>query len=59
MIEAKTTNLRTNEIDAIHRANVLYWRGGQEQSREARTEYKLRQVRLQEMRELQLAQRLS
>jgi hypothetical protein len=56
MIEAKPTNPQTEEIASLHFANVLYWRKGQEQSREARAEYQRRQDRLLEIRKLQLAQ---
>jgi hypothetical protein len=56
MIEAKPTNPQTEEIASLHFANVLYWRKGQEQSREARAEYQRRQDRLLEIRKLQLDQ---
>ena len=38
------------EIDRIRSADVRYWNGGQEQSREARAEYHRRQDRLEEIR---------
>jgi hypothetical protein len=38
------------EIDRIRSADVLYWRRGQEQSRDARAEYHRRQDRLEEIR---------
>ncbi len=44
------------EIDRIGSADVQYWNGGQEQSREARTEYHRRQDRLEEIRKRRLAE---
>jgi hypothetical protein len=56
MIERKLTNPKADEIASLHHANVLYWREGAMQSREARAEYQRRQDRLREIRALQLAQ---
>jgi hypothetical protein len=56
MIEAKVTNPKADEVASLHYANVLYWRGGAVQSREARAEYQRRQDRLREIRAFQLAQ---
>jgi hypothetical protein len=47
------------EIDRIRSADVLYWRRGQEQSRDARAEYHRRQDRLGEIRAGQLAEFVS
>ena len=44
-----TTVMTLEEIDCIGSADVQYWNGGQEQSREARTEYHGRQDRLEEI----------
>ena len=48
MTETKIALLR-EEIDAIHFANVLYWRHSTEHSREAIAEYEWRQRRLREI----------
>jgi hypothetical protein len=56
MIEGKLTNPKADEIALLHHANVLYWREGEMQSREAKAEYQRRQDRLREIRALQLAQ---
>ena len=63
MIEAKPTTPKADEIASLHdevaslhHADVLYWREGAMQSREARAEYQRRQDRLRELRALQLAQ---
>jgi hypothetical protein len=56
MIEGKLTKPKADEIALLHHANVLYWREGEMQSREAKAEYQGRQDRLQEIRALQLAQ---
>jgi hypothetical protein len=56
MIEAKPTNPKADEVASLHYANVLYWREGAMQSREAKAEYQRRQDRLREIRALQLAQ---
>ena len=56
MIEGKRTNPKADEVASLHYANVLYWREGTVQSREARAEYQRRQDRLREIRALQLAQ---
>jgi hypothetical protein len=56
MIDGKLTNLKADEIAFLHHANVLYWREGAMQSREAKAEYQRRQERLREIRALQLAQ---
>jgi hypothetical protein len=47
------------EIDRIRSADVLYWRRGQEQSRDARAEYHRRQDRLEEIRAGRLAEFVS
>jgi hypothetical protein len=51
---AKITALRA-ELDAIHRANSLYWRDPAAQSRKARAKYHGRLDRLEEIRK-ELAQ---
>jgi hypothetical protein len=56
MIDGKLTNPTADEIAFLHHANVLYWREGAMQSREAKAEYQRRQDRLREIRALQLAQ---
>ena len=56
MIEAKLTNPKADEIASLQYANVLYWREGEMQSREAKAEYQRRQDRLREIRALQLTQ---
>jgi hypothetical protein len=38
------------EFDCIRSADVLYWKRGQEQGREARAEYQRRQDRMEEIR---------
>ena len=52
MNEAKVTTLREaiDTIDTIHLANIIYWREGKEQSREAKGEYSRRLDRLREIR---------
>jgi hypothetical protein len=49
--------LRTSydEMDAIHYANSLFWKQGNDPTRAARAEYQERQERLEQIRE-QLAQ---
>jgi hypothetical protein len=63
MIEGKSTNPKADEIASLldevaslHYADVLYWRDGAMQSRDAKAEYQRRQDRLRELRALQLAQ---
>jgi hypothetical protein len=56
MIETKITTSRIEEIDSLHFANILYWREGNEHSREARAEYQRRNDRLQEIRAAQRAE---
>jgi hypothetical protein len=48
MSETKIALLR-EEMNAIHFANVLYWRHSREHSREATAEYDQRQRRLREI----------
>ena len=50
MINGKHTNPKADEIAFLHHANVLYWREGAMQSREAKAEYQRRQDRLREIR---------
>jgi hypothetical protein len=38
------------QLDAIHFANMLYWKNGATSSREARAEYQFRQDRVEEIR---------
>jgi hypothetical protein len=47
--KARTKELH-EEMDAIHRANVLYWKQGELHDRAARAEHERRQKRLDEIR---------
>jgi hypothetical protein len=40
----------SEEIDAIHAADLLYWQAGKLQTRAERAEYQLRQERLEKIR---------
>jgi hypothetical protein len=56
MIKVKYRNPSFDEIDSLHFANVLYWRQGTKQSREAKAQYQRRQDRLRDIRALRLSQ---
>ena len=56
MSETKLMSPKADEIASLQYANVLYWREGEKQSREAKAEYQRRQNRLREIRAIQLAQ---
>ena len=49
MSEAEIAALK-EEIESIHFADALYWKCGQDRSREVGEEYQRRQNRLQEIR---------
>jgi len=48
--EGKRIAALHGEIHSIHRANMLFWRKGKSQSRDARAEHARRQIRLQTIR---------
>jgi len=47
--KARTASLN-QEMDAIHRANSLYWKQGKSQTLAAKAEYEFRNERLEQIR---------